>query len=354
MKILFSITYYSPYVSGLTIYVRRLAEELAKRGHMCTVLCMRHDKNLLGGEAINGVKVIRASPLLKISKGFVSIDWIIKSWQETRSADVVVVNLPQVQGWIPALMTKKRLIAVYHCEIDYPNKVIQKITELANEISLGVADKVITYTQDYADHSRILKPYLNKTVCIYPPVPVPKRVDLGIKKPKGEVWIGVAARLAQEKGIEYLLEALPLLKRCKVVVAGPMEPVGEEEYKNKIMKLVEKHKDRVMFLGTIDPDKMGGFYKLIDVLVLPSINSTEAFGMVQVEAMMSGVPVVATDLPGVRVPIQKMGMGIVVPPKDPLAIANAINTILQNNKKYTKRVWDQFKYEKLFREILGT
>ena len=54
---------------------------------------------------------------------------------------------------------------------------------------------------------------------------------------------------------------------------------------------------------------MGSFYTCIDVLVVPSINSTEAFGLVQVEAMMMGVPVVASDLPGVRVPVQKQGWG---------------------------------------------
>jgi len=234
------------------------------------------------------------------------------------------------------MMTRNKVVAIYHCEIDLPNRFIQAVLEGLNWLTLAVADKVITYTEDYGKHSRLLKRFLNKTKYIYPPIPIPKTTDLGIKKPKGETWIGVAARLAQEKGIEYLIGALPLLKNCKIVVAGPVEPVGEEEYKNRIMKLVEKHKDRVRFLGTIDPEKMGGFYKLIDVLVLPSVNSTEAFGMVQVEAMMMGVPVVATDLPGVRVPILKTEMGEVVPIRNPQALASAIVKVLKTGSYFAK------------------
>jgi glycosyltransferase involved in cell wall biosynthesis len=70
------------------------------------------------------------------------------------------------------------------------------------------------------------------------------------------------------------------------------------------------------------------------VTILPSINSTESFGMVQVEAMTCGTPVVATDLPGVRQPVRMTGMGLVVPPEDPASLAEAIISILDNPKGY--------------------
>ena len=79
---------------------------------------------------------------------------------------------------------------------------------------------------------------------------------------------------------------------------------------------------------------MGDFYSCLKILALPSVNATEAFGMVQVEAMMCGVPVVASDLPGVRLPIRETGMGITVPPKNPAALAEAINEILNNYDSY--------------------
>src|SRR3989344_9191086 len=128
MRVLFSITYYSPYVSGLTIYVKRLAEELVKQGNDATVLCWRHEEKLTDGE-LNGVQVIRVKPQIKISKGFLSWEWISRSWDQVKKSDAVVVNLPQAEGFVPALMARilqKKLIAVYHCEIKMRNKVIQK------------------------------------------------------------------------------------------------------------------------------------------------------------------------------------------------------------------------------------
>lgn len=115
-----------------------------------------------------------------------------------------------------------------------------------------------------------------------------------------------------------------------------MTPVGEEVYKQKIFSLIRKYRDSTVFLGEIAPEAMGSFYKLLDILVLPSVNSTEAFGMVQVEAMLMDVPVVATNLPGVRVPIARTGMGLIVPPGDAGALARAICAVLTRKKDFVK------------------
>lgn len=340
MNILFSISYYTPYVSGLTLCARRLAESFAK-DYNVSVLTMRHEKKLGVIEQIGGVRVMRAKPLLKISKGFFSFDWMVKSWQEVAHADVVLINLPQFEGIIPALFARlygKKVITIYHCEVVLPsgifNRILSFFLSMANFITLLFSHEVVSYTQDYVDYSKVLRLLRSlkglKIKTIYPPVPKPK-VKPTKKAP--EFIIGVAARLAAEKGIEYLLEALEYAPG-KLIIAGSLYPVGETAYKNKIMHLVEKYKERVTFLGEIKPEDMGEFYAKLDVLVLPSINSTEAFGIVQVEAMLMGVPVVASDLPGVRVPIQKSGMGIVVPIKNPKALADAINAIIKNPKKF--------------------
>ena len=69
-------------------------------------------------------------------------------------------------------------------------------------------------------------------------------------------------------------------KSIKIVIAGSLDPVGEREYKEKILTLVEKYIEYVVFLGELKEQEMGAFYSLLDILVLPSVNSTEAFGMV--------------------------------------------------------------------------
>jgi len=95
MKLLFSISYYTPYVSGLTLYVKRLAEKLAGNGFRCTVICNQHARNLQREENLNNVKVVRAVPFAVISKGFLSIDFIFKCFHLIRNNDVAVVSLPQ-------------------------------------------------------------------------------------------------------------------------------------------------------------------------------------------------------------------------------------------------------------------
>jgi glycosyltransferase involved in cell wall biosynthesis len=153
----------------------------------------------------------------------------------------------------------------------------------------------------------------------------------------GKIVVGVAARLAEEKGIEYIIEAVMGLD-AKLVIAGPINPVGEEVYRKKVSGLVENHKDKVLFTGKIEPEEMGAVYKNIDILVMGSINRTEAFGMVQVEAMKMGVPVVTTDLPGVRVPVLETGMGEIVAIKSAEEIRSAIKKVIDNRNYYVKKV----------------
>src|ERR1051325_2016615 len=74
---------------------------------------------------------------------------------------------------------------------------------------------------------------------------------------------------------------------------------------------------------------MPAFFANCDALVVPSLNSTESFGLVQVEAMLCGTPVVASDLPGVRQPIRMTGMGEIVPPRDSARLASALIQVLE-------------------------
>lgn len=357
VKILFSISYYHPYISGLTLAAARWAEALVKKGETVTVLTMQHDKSLTKRRSIHGVRIERVPWLIQISKGFLSVDWPIRTWRQVGRHNVVVIHLPQVEGIVVAICAKlqgKRIISVYHCEPELPSGfipgVIQSIMEVSHFFTLLLSDKVATYTKDYADHSTVLRLWKQYTkrdiVAVIPPIAPPKE-NTGLTRSfakrigHSDVTIGVAARLAAEKGIEHVIEALPLLKRklprkrIILVIAGPMDPVGEGAYKTKIMALVGRFARQVIFLGSIAPTDMGSFYRCIDVLVLPSVNRTEAFGMVQVEAMYMGVPVVASNLPGVRVPVQKTGMGLVVPPGDSARLAEAIHTIMLDKHRYT-------------------
>lgn len=337
---------------------------------------MQHDTTLKERQAIRRVTVYRAPWQYKISKGFLSFAWLIQSWRLVSSHDVIVINLPEFEGIVPAILAKfmgKKIIALYHCEVVLPhgfiNNVIQSLLEVSNMATLGLSDRVVTYTSDYAKGSKLLRHVRHKLTYIVPPVPVPNvstKLVTSLRRSigKADIVIGVSARLAAEKGMEYLFQAIPRIqskvkgKKVKVVVAGPMTPVGEEAYKEKIMKMVTKYKQHVVFLGEIDPKQMGSFYTLLDVLVLPSVNRTEAFGLVQVEALLCGVPVVASNLPGVRVPIMRTGMGMLVPPKQSTEIADAIVAIMQKKQSYVRpkedviRVFSQEKSLQAFTALI--
>jgi glycosyltransferase involved in cell wall biosynthesis len=159
----------------------------------------------------------------------------------------------------------------------------------------------------------------------------------------GQQIIGVSARLAAEKGVEVLLRALPqILKEfpdARVLHAGPYKDIiGEEAYAARLAPLFEKYKDHYTLLGTLQGEELAAFYASLDVLTISSLNSTESFGLVQIEAMRNGVPVAACNLPGVRQPVTMTGMGEVSPIGDHVELAKAIIRILRDRQQYIRDV----------------
>lgn len=350
MKILFFGTYFYPYLSGITTYPLFLLSHFANK-HAVTALTFNHEENTFSEETIKNIHVKRMPYLLKISKGYISF----KSWkyffQEVQKNDIVFLNIPNAEGLILALLAKilkKKVIALFHCRVASGNDLLSKIIESALNVvvwwQLFLSDKIIVYTHDYFENLFWEKIFRRKTEQVYPPV-INQKIDtqfysqLDQKKEK-KYWIGFAGRVSREKGIEYLIEALSKLvipQPFELVFAGPFgdQVVGENSYYKTIKILLEKRKIPHRFLGTLRAGKLRAFYEAVDVLVLPSINGTEAFGMVQIEAMLAGTPVVVSDLPGVRVPVHATGMGKVVPPKDVLRLRRALKQVLRNKSEFS-------------------
>jgi glycosyltransferase involved in cell wall biosynthesis len=229
------------------------------------------------------------------------------------------------------------------------NRVIGSILSWANWVQLSLSTHVIGYTEDYCKSTWVGKLYQktpSKFSFILPPVPEPvistPKATQVVKK-EHDFYIGYAGRVATEKGLEVLIQAIAEMQktdqksRYSLQIAGPYgkDVAGEDVYMLKIQSLLEKYVVKHHFFGTLSGAALTSFYKSLDVFVLPSINQTEAFGMVQVDAMKCGVPVVVSNLPGVRVPVQLTGMGIVVEPQDENALSEAILHILKNRGKYT-------------------
>jgi glycosyltransferase involved in cell wall biosynthesis len=202
-------------------------------------------------------------------------------------------------------------------------------------------DQIVTYTLDFARGSRVLKYFVNRTIEIYPPIELStKEAEIPLLKKSSGLFIGMATRIAAEKGIDIMLKILPDLKQdfpdIKLVIAGEVNSIGEEKYLNQLKPDLGKLKKDVILLGKINSDQITTFYKKIDLLVVASVNSTEAFGLVQIEAMINGCPVVATDLPGVRIPIRLTGMGEIAKVADKEDLYLKIKTVLNNRQSYKK------------------
>ena len=381
MRILTALTYYRPHYSGLTIYAERLARALVARRHQVTVLTSRYDRSLPAREVRDGVQVIRPYVLARVSKGVLMPSMFYWAWVNIQQADVVHLHLPQLDAAYIALICRllhKPVVVTYHCDLLLPkgfvHSIANQVSHLANRISLGLASEVVVNTLGYAEESDFLRHYLPKMRAIPTPVELisPDQVDVDAIQQKsrlaaGQRIIGMVARLAAEKGVEYLVEALPEIIKthpsARVLHVGQYQNVlGEEEYARKLAPHIQALGDHWTFLGILPPAQLTAFYQLCEVTVLPSTNSTESFGIVQVESMACGTPVVASDLPGVREPVKLTGMGCLASPADTRALAQAINEVLDHGDAYhgdVEAVKKQFssehiaaEYEQLFHEVI--
>ena len=383
MKILVVLTYYRPHISGLTIYVERLAAALAARGHQVTVLTSQYEPTLPRAETIDGVHVVRAPVLLRVSKGVImpTFGWL--ATRLTRRHDVVHLHLPQFDAPGLALrgrLLRKPVVLTYHCDLRLPpgsfNRLVNRLVLVNNWLAGRLADAVVAYTEDYATHSPFLAPLLSKVEVIPPPVSFPPANSADVQAfarrwgLTGGPVIGMMARLATEKGVEVLLRALPRIldefPAARVLFAGPYRQVlGEEEYARRLQPLFERYARYWTFLGSLSQREIAAFYANCDLTVLPSLNSTESFGLVQIEGMLCGTPAVASDLPGVRQPVLMTGMGEIAPIGDPAGLAEAILSVLRDKPRYlpdgaATALATTFapaatasRYERLFSRLLG-
>lgn len=384
MKILTVLTYYRPHTSGLTIYAERLARAFVKRGHQVTVMTTQYDPSLPREETLDGVKIIRIPVAVRVSKGVIAPTF---GWVATKLVaqhDVVQLHLPQFDA--PGVALRGRLFGkpamlTYHCDLLLPpgffNRFVNFVVNLMNNAAGIFSNHIVTYTQDYADNSPYLSRYASKLTPILPPVEMPSPRPGAVEafahehhvKERHPV-IGMVTRFASEKGVEVLLDALPTIlqkyPKAQVLYAGQHQNVmGEQAYFDRLIPKIREYEStgHWKFLGNLDPIQLAALYPNLDVLTVPSLNSTEAFGLVQIEAMLNGVPCVPSALPGVRQPVTMHGMGRVARIGDAADLAESILTVLNEPQKFKGDIESIKKsynpdsvaqeYEKLFAKLMG-
>ena len=162
---------------------------------------------------------------------------------------------------------------------------------------------------------------------------IPNEVDVDaygsrVVDVRSELWpadrptLLFAGRLEYEKGVQTILDALPSLPGAGLVVAG------DGTYRQTLDRLVADRGlgDRVRFEGFVGEGRLRELYQAADVAVVPSLY--EPFGLVALEAMASGTPLVVSDTGGLREIVEDRVTGLLVPPADPVAFAGAARSLL--------------------------
>lgn len=325
MIILHLYTNYFPVLGGIENHIRLLAEAQAARGHDVTVLVASLDRRSHVSN-LNGVKVIFASRLWNVSSAPLSLEMFQRvAKMET---DITHLHAPYPFGEIANYLGghARATVVTYHSDIVRQKMMGALYTPVLHRV-LARVTTIIATSPNYIASSEVLRRWQDK--CVVVPLASPpqsKAPELSpqfMNRPNRELLF--AGKLRYYKGVNYLLQALTLIPNAglTIVGTGPME----REWKQLADSLGIS--PRVTWVGQVSDRELRAYYDSCDVFVLPCSERSEAFGMVQLEAMAAGKPVVSCDVnTGVAWVNRNEITGLVVPPKDPRALADALARLL--------------------------
>lgn len=325
------LTYYSPYVSGLTNVARDVAEGLAGRGWRVCVVASKHEPSLPTHEYVNGVRVVRAPVIAKVGKGTIGVNLTRLALREMRRSRVANLHLPLIEASLLTRLAPIPVVSTYHCDVSLPpgmvNVAQREAVDRSSRGGLKRSVATVVTSEDYARESRLWPEIAPHMVAIPPPC-VPVEPAAPTYRRGDGFHVGFLGRLVEEKGVEHLVDAFLALDDpdSRLLIGGDHSRIAG----GSVVDRVRAHAGgdpRVELLGFVPDDRLGEFYSSIDVFALPSVNAFEAFGIVQVVGMLAGVPAVASDLPGVRLPVERTGFGRIVAPGDVPALTTALGEL---------------------------
>lgn len=347
-----------PVRGGVEKVMYDLTEGLSARGIGCDMLCSSL-KGLPGRvkELPGGGKVICVKPLAKIAGTMIAPEMI--SWLKAHHGeyDIIHVHHPDPMAALALRRSgyKGRVILHWHSDILKQRFFLMFYRPLLRWL-IRRADKIVGTSPVYVKESPWLRNVQDK--CTYVPIgiaPVETTGENIIRNryPGKKIVLSIG-RLIPYKGYEYLVETAKYLPDDYRVIIGGSGPLQEQlERQIKEYGLEEK----VSLEGYVKEGGLGAYYGAADVFVLSSTMKTEAFGIVQIEAMSCGVPVVSTRIPASGVAwVNKDGeSGITVEPRDAKALAEAVEKICDNPAPYKegarKRYEAHFTKDKMLDKI---
>ncbi len=355
--------YYPPVKGGIEGHINVLANGLKEHGIDVEVL-VSNTSVRLEREVIDGILITKVPQLGRFASASLNMTFSFWIKKLGKRADILHFHFPNPTAEISYLISglKKPVIVTYHSDIIRQARLLKLYTPFLRKF-LDQAYTIVVTSPNYLNFSPFLGNYRSKCRL------VPFGIDLSVFSPKklsgeiseirvqhGSPLLLFIGRFRYYKGLHVLINAmLHIDAKLLLIGGGPLEhPLKEKVARNHLG-------EKVVFLGELsDPEKIA-YLHASNVFVLPSVFRSEAFGIVQLEAMASSKPVVCTELgTGTSFVNLHQQTGLVVPPDNPDALADAINHLLENpdlRKAYGKagfqRVQEFFSKDKMIADIIS-
>ncbi|WP_229591448.1 glycosyltransferase [Pseudodesulfovibrio sediminis] len=339
MRILHISKYAYPVRGGIETCVRDLSTEQVRQGHDITVLC--HQPTPLKGTTTtleDGVAITRCATLGTCAFAPLSPVFPLHLRTAIKRArpDVIHLHLPN-----PAVLYSRifpanvPVIAHWHADVQgTPSAAVRALYPLYRLFEtpcLSRASRIVTTSPPYRQSSPSLRRWHTKTAVI------PLGIDLNrypahdtVEQPDRPLVLSVG-RCSFYKGFEHLVRAAAAVPEADFVIAGD----GSRRW--DLLREIDRLalSDRVHLPGAVSDSQLRQYYKQASLFCLPSVDRSEAFGVVLLEAMRYGLPLISTAIPGSGAAWVNMDghTGIVVPPASPSALAQAIKDMLHNTQR---------------------
>lgn len=351
---------YYPVTGGIEKVVQQIAEGLNDKTDMKVLVCQ--EKGRSKKEIVNGVRVFRAGSLGILFSMPISLSFFLQFKKLAKYQDVIQFHYPFPLADLACILSgyKGKVVIWWHSDIVRQKKLMKLYRPLMEKF-LQHADVIIVATEGHIKGSDYLPRYRDK--CVVIPFGVDRNVIEKSEKyfqsisvtSKSFVKFLFVGRLVYYKGCKILLEAFSQVEGARLTIIGK----GEMESELKEMSRKLGISDKVKFLGQVSENELNQAFEECDIFVLPSIEKSEAFGLVQIEAMAYGKPVINTNLPSGVPYVSLDGLtGITVPSNNVEALRSALIWMitheeerLQMGLKARKRVNDCYLMEDMLERV---